>query len=150
MDAGRVLEVERAAGGSLGGGQAEQGWCERRLPVPSRHKGRFDHGIKVLLAGSVTARFHFDAFADGVAGVDGHLLSFFETREHFQAVAEIAAQLDAREVDLAVGIHYGHLRSVAAHHQGVAGNEQRRIAARHRKIHLGVHAGQQGPLEFGT
>src|ERR1035437_8064507 len=68
-------------------------------------------------------RLHFGAFPYGVAGVDHHLLPLFETRENFQAVAEVAAQLDAREMHAAIGRHHGHLRTVAAHHQGVARNQ---------------------------
>ena len=77
-----------------------------------------------------------------------------ETGEHFEAVAEVAAQLNAREVNRAIGLHHGHLRSVAAHDQRVAGDEQRRVLAGHGEIHLGEHAGHQGAvrilhLDFG-
>ena len=53
-----------------------------------------------------------------------------------------------------VGLHHGHLRSVAANHQRVAGDQQGRILARHGEIHLGEHSGHQPAvpvlqLDFG-
>src|ERR1039458_10463024 len=58
-------------------------------------------------------RLHFGAFPDGVAGVDHHLLPLFETGEHFQAVAEVAAQLDQLKMHAAVGLDHRYLWTVA-------------------------------------
>src|ERR1017187_607826 len=86
-------------------------------------------------------RLYLHTFPDEVAWVHDELLTLFEAREHFQAIAEIPAQLDSREMHRAARSHHSYLGSIAAHHQGIPWNHQRRIFARHREIHFRILTG---------
>src|SRR5690242_14552451 len=122
------------------------------MPVPAHRTAasrtlRPDRNMMVMRLGAPGGGgiwlFHwFDsgAFANRVAGVDGDLLSFLQPREHFDAVTVVAAQLDSREVDLAIRADDSHLGAFSANHQRVSGNQKRWALAQHLQIDLGEHA----------
>ena len=111
VDARGVLEIRAAAEPSAAGEpeagcsrrscaarSAARATCVRLDDLLTRGEQLFPASFGVFFS-RPACRLDFDAFAHRVAGIDDQLLAVLAgRREHFHVVAEIAAQLDAREV----------------------------------------------------
>ena len=86
---------------------------------------------------------HFNAFVEGVGGIEDEPIRGVEALENFESGAVVAADGERTQMRFVVGVDDDGAQSLGAEEKRVHGNLQARAGDFHAEMHLSVAAGKK-------